>query len=250
VVPTDTKAIKLSLVLPAYKEAARLPPYLATIRPYLEGRYAGRYEVIVVDDGSPQDLQAELAQCTADWPELRWIRHAQNQGKGAAVRRGMLAARGEVLLFAAADGATPIEEESRLAAAIQEGADLAVGSRLLRSVAAQRRRDLCRGVAGTLFAAVARRLLGLSIRDTQCGFKIFRGEVGRRLFSLGTESRYLFDLELLALAQQLGYRIVEVPISWREVPGGHMRLLGELPAVVVGLWRLNRRRRSWRAKLI
>jgi dolichyl-phosphate beta-glucosyltransferase len=240
-VTTDDQ-IELALIIPAYNEAARLPPYLATIRPYLEGRYAGQYEVVVVDDGSPRDLQAELGQCTADWGQVRWIRHSQNRGKGAAVRSGMLAARGKLLLFADADGATPIAEEARLAAAIQAGADLAIGSRLLPGAGAKRQRALLRGLAGASFAAVARWLLGLSVRDTQCGFKMFRGDVGRRLFSLGNESRYLFDLELLALARQLGYRTVEVPVNWREVPGGHMRLLGELPAALAGLWRLSRRR--------
>lgn len=236
------ESIALSLVLPAYNEAARLPSYLASVRRHLEARYPGRYEVIVVDDGSQDGLDRILEQTAAGWPQLRWIRHAQNQGKGAAVRTGMLAARGQLVLFADADGATPIEEESRLAAAIRAGADLAVGSRLVAG--ARRSRNWIRGLAGQMFALVARRLLRLRVRDTQCGFKMFRGEVARRLFSLLQETRYLFDLELLALAQRAGYRTAEVPIRWTEVPGGQFHMTRQLPKILVDLRRIHRRLRG------
>jgi dolichyl-phosphate beta-glucosyltransferase len=112
---------------------------------------------------------------------------------------------------------------------------------LLGAEDAQRRRSRFRGATGAAFALLARRLLGLAVRDPQCGFKMFRAEAARRLFAAGQESRYLFDLELLALAGRLGYRIAEVPISWREVPGGHLHPLVELPGIVAGLWRLRRR---------
>ncbi len=240
--------IALSLILPAYNEAARLPPYLASARQYLDRQYADRYEVVVVDDGSEDGLIRVLEGCAADWRQLRWIRHPQNRGKGAAVRTGILAARGDLLLFADADGATPIEEESRLAAAIHAGADLAVGSRLLAGDGIRRSRHWIRGLAGRLFAGVARRLLRLSARDTQCGFKMFRGDVGRRLFSLVRESRYLFDLEVLALARRLGYTTAEVPVNWTEVPGGHFHLARQFPRVLADLWRLHRRLRGKAAR--
>ncbi|MGA2032454.1 MAG: dolichyl-phosphate beta-glucosyltransferase [Thermoguttaceae bacterium] len=235
-----TESITLSLIIPAYNEAARLPPYLATVRTGLDAEYGPHYEVLVVDDGSDDGLADAMARLAPEWPQLRMLRHAQNRGKGAAVRSGMLAANGRLLLFADADGAAPIEEQGRLAEAIQAGADLAVGSRLLPASGVRRVRSAGRGLAGRLFAAVARRLLQLPLRDTQCGFKMFRAEVGRRLFAITRESRYLFDLELLTTARRLGYRIVEVPISWREVPGGHMNPLLELPSILVGLWRLRR----------
>ena len=124
--------LRLSLIIPAYNEARRLPPYLAAVRGYLDRQYLGSYEILVVDDGSRDDLPAMLAAAQADWPQLKSIRHTQNQGKGAAVRTGMLAGRGEWLLFADADGATPIDQEENLADAVQAGADVAIGSRLAR----------------------------------------------------------------------------------------------------------------------
>jgi dolichyl-phosphate beta-glucosyltransferase len=237
----STGNVVLSLVLPAYNEAARLPPYLAAVRSYLAGRYPARYEVIVVDDGSRDGLPGMLRAIAADWPELRVIRHNQNSGKGAAVRTGMLAARGELLLFADADGAAPIEEESRLADAIDAGADLAVGSRLLRGPDRRRSRTWFRGLVGRLFAGAARSVLRVSVRDPQCGLKMFRAAAGGQLFQRVQEPRYLFDLELLVLAQRLGYRCVEVPISWREVPGGHLHFVRDLPGILAGLWRLRQR---------
>jgi len=240
--PAD--CVDLSVVVPAYNEARRLPPYLALVRRHLEAEYPDRYEVVVVDDGSEDGLADVLAQAGAGWPQFRWIAHPQNQGKGAAVRTGVLAALGRLVLFADADGATPIEEERRLAEAIAHGADVAVGSRLLAGPGVRRTRAWARGLAGRWFAAVARRVLGLSIRDTQCGFKMFRAEAARQLFSLAREPRYLFDLEILALAVRLGYKIVEVPVNWREVPGGHLHLAHELPKVVGDLWRIRRRLRG------
>ncbi|MGQ9575833.1 MAG: dolichyl-phosphate beta-glucosyltransferase [Thermoguttaceae bacterium] len=238
-----TETITLSLVLPAYNEAARLPPYLAAVRRCLDRSYAAGYEVIVVDDGSDDGLLGILAQAGADWPQLRAIRHARNQGKGAAVRTGMLAARGELLLFADADGAAPIEEHARLVAAIRAGADLAAGSRLLTARGIKPSRNWLRALAGRLFAAVARRLLRLPVRDTQCGFKMFRGRVARKLFFMAQENRYVFDLEVLALARRFGYRIVEVPIRWTEIPGGHLKLATDWPGILADLWRLYRRLR-------
>jgi dolichyl-phosphate beta-glucosyltransferase len=236
-----SKELALSLIVPAYNEAKRLPAYLASVRPYLTRRYGECYETLIVDDGSSDGLAGTVDALARDWPQLCCIHHGENQGKGAAVRTGMLAAAGELLLFTDADGATPIEEEARLAEAIHAGADVAIGSRLAAGDGIRRSRDLFRGLAGRTFAALVTRLLRLPVRDTQCGFKMFRRQVGRRLFSLAQEPRFLFDLEILALAARLGYRIAEVPIRWREIPGGHFHLARELPTLLGELLRLRRR---------
>jgi dolichyl-phosphate beta-glucosyltransferase len=153
----------------------------------------------------------------------------------------MLAARGELLLYADADGATPISEEPKLTAAIAAGADVAVGSRLVDENGVTRRRDWTRGLAGRVFAACARCWLRVGVRDTQCGFKMFRREVGRKLFAEARETGYLFDLELLVLAQRHGYRVAEVPVNWSEIAGGHMNLARDSAKMFFGLLRLRRR---------
>ncbi len=236
-------AVTLSIIIPAYNEAHRLPPYLDVIRPYVRRRYGDAYEVIVVDDGSIDGLADVLAPIADGWPQLTVMRHPANRGKGAAVRSGMLAAAGETLLFADADGATPIDQEAGLRQAISDGADVAIGSRLVDGNGVSRRRSWHRGLAGRLFAAMARWLLGISVRDTQCGFKMFRREPGRELFSRSQETGYLFDLELLVLADRCDYRIAEVPVNWSDIPGGHLSLTRHLFKILVGLWRVRRRLR-------
>jgi len=233
--------LALSLIIPAYNEARRLPIYLPSVREHLDDRYSDRYEVIVVNDGSRDDLSDALAPIQSDWPQLAVLRHAKNQGKGAAVRTGMLAARGRFLLFADADGATPIEEEVKLASALEAGVDIAIGSRYVTDIDVSRQRAFRRGVAGKMFAGLARRLLQINVRDTQCGFKMFRRPAGRELFENLRETGYLFDLELLALAVRFGYEIVEVPINWSEIPGGSMNVLRESPRMLLGLLRLKKR---------
>jgi len=249
--------VELSLVLPAYNEALRLPPYLTAIRQYLDGAsHAGllpadlvqrermSYEVLVVDDGS-SDRTAEMVDASSrDWPQLRLIQHTANCGKGAAVRTGVLASRGRRVLFADADGATPIDQEARLRKALRDGADLAIGSRLLPAEDITIARNPLRAWIGQVFARVAAGMLRLTVRDTQCGFKMFRGDAARSLFAQVRDNGYLFDLELLVRAQGRGLRIVEVPIDWHEVPGGHFRLVRAVPRIVCALWRLRRWQKS------
>ncbi len=230
----------LSVILPAYNESSRLPPYLTAIRCCLDGTFPNAYEVIVVDDGSKDGLATRVDRIRADWPQLTLLRHERNRGKGAAVRTGMEVAQGDLLLFADADGATPIAEEARLRDAIRQGASVAVGSRLLRSKDKVVGRHLYRDVPGRIFACLAHTLFGLSVWDTQCGFKIFRREVLPSLLGLCCESGYLFDLEILAWAHRLGYRIAEVPVSWRDVPGSKVRLLRDGWSMLRGLLRLRR----------
>ena len=234
-------SISVSLVIPAYNEVRRLPPYLNSIRVHFLQQFADLYEVIVVDDGSTDGLASEVERLSRGWPQMVHLRHAANRGKGAAVRTGMLAAKGSLLLFADADGATPIDEERRLRAAIDAGAHVAIGSRRVGGEGIVRRRTWARSVIGGAFAQVARVVLRLPVHDTQCGFKMFRREAGRRLFQLGQEERYLFDLELLILAQRLGYRVAEVPISWSDVPGSRLKMSREFWRIALGLWRLRHR---------
>ena len=177
------------------------------------------------------------------------LRDPVNQGKGAAVRTGILAADGERVLLSDADGATPIAEEAKLGAALDQGADLAAGSRLVADPRVVRQRTWTRALIGRAFAALARRLFALPVADTQCGFKMLEAQTAKHLFQLTHEPGYLFDIEILALAHHLGYRLAEVPICWSDQPGSHLNPWLHGPRIVAGLWRvrhcLKRHRRDY-----
>ena len=232
----------MSVVIPAYNEEKRLPPYLESIRRHFDSDLAGCYEVIVVDDGSSDGMADDLKRRAEGFPQLRIVKHAQNRGKGAAVKTGVLAARARYVLFADADGATPIEEEGRLRSQLRSDVDIAIGSRRAASTEVERNRNPLRGVVGKSFAGLARLLLGLSIRDTQCGFKMFRHEVAVKLFPQMREEGYYFDLEMLILAGHYGYRVVEVPINWADQPGSRMSLVREVGSMIGAFRRLRRLR--------
>jgi dolichyl-phosphate beta-glucosyltransferase len=234
---------RISAVIPTYNEAQRLPRYLVAVRAYLTRTFGDDYEVIVADDGSSDGTVTTIAGSTPGWPQLTVLPAESHRGKGAAVRRGVLAAAGELVLFADADGATPISAERRLREAIADGADVAIGSRRLAAPGLHRARSRWRSLVATAFALATRRACRLPIRDTQCGFKMFRREAAQRLFGPLREEGYLFDLHVLLAAQRLGYRTAEVAVPWTEVPGSKLRPLREAPRLLAGLWRLRRAQR-------
>ena len=237
----------LSVVIPAYNEAGRLPRYLDAIHDYFERSGLADHEVLVVDDGSRDGTADEVCRKSGAWPQLRLIKHAANRGKGAAVRTGMLAATGRLLLFADADGATPIEEEVRFRAVIEQGgADLAVGSRRT----ALSRRAWHRRLCGRVFSGAVRMALPMPVCDTQCGFKMFRRGPGIDLFSRCREDGYLFDLEVLAMAARRDYRVAEVDIRWEEVPGSKVRLVRDSCRMLAGLPRVRKAVRSAKAAVL
>lgn len=228
----------ISLILPAYNEAQRLPPYLNSIRAYLELTFGSGHEVLVVDDGSDDDTIRLVDEMKSAWPELRSVRMDRNRGKGAALRRGATEVTGEFVLFADADGATPIAEEAKLRQALLRGSAVAIGSRMLNSEGVQRSR--LRAFTGGVFARAASQVLDLPVRDTQCGFKMFRGDVCRKLLGHCREPGYLVDLELLLYARRLGFGITEVAVTWHDVPGSKVCLVRDGWKMLRGLWRLRK----------
>jgi dolichyl-phosphate beta-glucosyltransferase len=224
--PSHSHAPVLSVVIPAYNEAGRIVPYLANITGYF-GRRRRAYEILVVDDGSMDETVLRVEQFRTDEPAVRLMTLPTNTGKGAAVRTGMMEARGDLCLLADADGATPIQEVERLEGRIQRGADIAVGSRFLASQDSrfQVRAQWHRTVLGNLLNRIVQRMGIEKIADTQCGFKLLRRGVARDLFSVARVNGYGFDLELLYVAQRRGYQIDEVPINWNDQPGSKVRVL-------------------------
>ncbi len=232
-------SLQWSVVIPAYNEAQRLPAYLEEVARYFKGR-GQPHEILVVDDGSEDDTAAVAEAAAATYPAIRVLRSAVNEGKGGAVRRGMLAATGAFRLFTDADGATRIEEIRRLEPHLAAGAEVVIGSRALPDPTVAVRARLHRVAAGRLFAHVVM-LMGLpGIADSQCGFKAFTAHAARRLFSALVTTGFAFDVELLLRARAAGMRVVEVAVNWTHRPGSKVTLLRHGPAMVGQIWRARR----------
>lgn len=206
----------LSIVIPAYNESADIEATLEAAEATL--RHADlRGEIIVVDDGS-RDATAQLAARYAEGhPSVRLMRNERNRGKGYSVRRGILEARGEIVLFTDADSSTPLSEMHKLLAAIRSGgADGAIGSRALPESSIERPQPWFRRTMGWVFRQLVRMFILPGFRDTQCGFKAFRAEAAREVFRRVTLEGFAFDVEALFIARKLGYHITEVPVRWLD----------------------------------
>lgn len=205
-------ASSLSVIVPAYNEAPRLPGTLASVRAYLRG--LGReHEIVVVDDGST-DTTADVARAAGD--DVRVLRHEANRGKGYAVRRGMLAATGARRLMTDADLSTPIEELAKLEAEIERGFDIAIGSRAVAGARIEVHQPAYREAMGRLFNRLVQALLLPGLCDTQCGFKLFTARAAQTVFSVSSLDGFSFDVEALYVARHRSLRIAEVPVTWRN----------------------------------
>jgi dolichyl-phosphate beta-glucosyltransferase len=214
----------LSLIVPAYNEGQRLGASLRELAQFF--RDSGlTYELLVVDDGSTDDTPAVIAGAAAADPALRAISYSPNRGKGHAVRTGMLAARGEFLMFTDADLSIPIVITTDFLAALRHGYDIAIASRWHPDSSNAVPPPLARRVMGSVFRWCVRRLVISDVRDTQCGCKAYRGEVARRLFAQSQIDRFSFDAEVIFLAARAGYRIKEVPFALHYIPGSSVRPL-------------------------
>jgi glycosyltransferase involved in cell wall biosynthesis len=216
--------MRLSLIIPAYNEAARLGASLETVFDYLNQTRPDS-EVIVVDDGSRDETAdiAERAVARAGRVAASVIRVAPNRGKGHAVRAGLLAARAPVALFSDADLSTPIEELPKLVAPIERGEfDVTFGSRALDRSLIGARQPWRREQGGKLFNLVVRLATGLPFWDTQCGFKAFRLDLCRPLVAATTIDRFGFDVEYLYVMQRAGLRLAEIPVRWDHCDGSKL----------------------------
>lgn len=213
----------VSIVVPAYDEERRIAPTLDRITAFMENA-GDPYEVIVVDDGSRDRTRDIVTDYASAHPSTRLLAMPRNSGKGAAVRAGVLASSGREVLFSDADLSTPITELTRLRAALDAGADLAIGSRAAPGDV-ERQQPWLRRVQGRAFHLIVRAMgfrAVTEIEDTQCGFKLFRGAVARVLFRELSLSGFAFDVELLELAYQR-FRIAEIPVAWTHADGSKVR---------------------------
>jgi dolichyl-phosphate beta-glucosyltransferase len=230
---------ELSIVIPAYNEKLRLAP---TVREAVgHCRAAGTpFELIVVDDGSLDDTSTLARTLAGELPEVRLIRLAANHGKGYAVRTGVVNSLGRLVLFADADGATPFAEVERLRAALGAGADLAVGSRALKTTGVRVEAKFYRHVMGRTFHRLVEWAADGDVKDTQCGFKLFRSPVAHDLFSRMRMNGFSFDVEVLMMAKRRGYRVAEVPVNWTHQPGSKVRLTWDSLRMAADLLRIRR----------
>ena len=212
----------LSIVIPAYNEAARLPDSLATVRRYL-ATLPYPCEVVVADDGSTDSTQGVIKRLMRNWPALRLV-SGPHTGKGGAVRAGVLAATGDYIALADADFSMPVKEFDRFKPDLFGTYDVAIGS---REAPGARRYDepFHRHLMGRVFNALVQLMLLPGIQDTQCGFKCLRGAVAHELCQQQTITGWGFDVELLYIARKRGYSIREVPISWYYMPGSRINPL-------------------------
>lgn len=201
----------LSVVVPAYNEEHRLGPTLARIMEYLAAQDY-RSEVLVVDNAS-EDRTGEVAREAG----VQVIEEPR-RGKGAAVRTGMLAARGDYILFSDADLSTPIEELDKLMGELRGGSDVAIASRALPESRLLVRQPWYRELVGRLGNLLVRLVAVHGIADTQCGFKLFPREIARRVFAAQRLTGAAFDVEVLFIVQRAGMKIAEVPVTWVDSP--------------------------------
>jgi len=214
---------ELSIVIPSFNEELRLPVTLADISSYIRASKR-ETEVIVVDDGSTDRTGDIAGSFRGEIQRLRVIRNEQNRGKGYSVRRGMLEARGRIVLFTDADLSAPIDEADKLIAALADH-DVAIGSRALNRKLISVRQSLFRENAGIIFNLIVRAILRLPFVDTQCGFKAFRRERCQIIFQQQRIERFGFDPELLYLARHHGLRSIEIPVRWAHSPATKVSML-------------------------
>jgi glycosyltransferase involved in cell wall biosynthesis len=213
---TPVPFVDLSIVVPAFNEEHRLPPTLAQLSAFLAAQPL-RWEIVVVDDGSRDATCAVVTDAMATLPNLRLVRQTPNRGKGAAVRAGMLAARGQIRVMCDADGSMSPDQLPRLLAPILAcKAEIAIGSRYAEGALTSVKQPFYRVLWSRLANKVIQRSLVPGVRDTQCGYKAFTAEAARALFPLGRIDGWAFDLEILALARRAGFSIAEVGVAWTD----------------------------------
>ena len=227
----------LSLVIPAFNEDRRIGQSLERILSFFRAQ-SYPFEIIVVDDGSTDRTVEVVRGFAASDPQLRVEPQPQNRGKGEAIRKGMLLAGGKYLFFSDADLSVPIEAVPDFLSRLEAGDDVAVGSRRIAGAMIEVHQPIHRELMGKVFTRLSNLILGLRLKDFTCGFKAFRRDAARALFSRQRLGGWSFDSEILYLAKSKGYRIAEVPVVWRNDEATKVRLGRDVVRSFVDLWNI------------
>jgi glycosyltransferase involved in cell wall biosynthesis len=232
--------MQLSVVVPAYNEARRLPTTLQRLHDYWQQQSNWSVEVIVVDDGSSDDTSNAVA--ALQFPEVQVLRQPHNAGKFAAFKRGVRAAQYEWVLLYDADGATPIAMLDNCLTPMTQY-DLLVGSRRINRSNITVQQSLPRQLFGRLAYLMIRTLTGVALKDTQCGFKLCRTEIAKAAVAQMQIDRFAGDVEFIYLVQLLGGRVQEIPVDWHDVPISTVRP-GDFFQSFRDVWKIRKRIRS------
>lgn len=231
----------LSIVIPAYNEARRLPDTLRNMETYLK-KLGKEYEILVVDDGSSDNTATIVKIWQQEIPSLKLIPVLKNRGKGHAVKLGMLRAEAQYILMSDADLSTPIEELDRFLPLLKEGFAVVIGTRKHQEARILQRQPRWRESMGKAFTWISNIVLGLHISDFTCGFKAFDRKAAKDIFAKQIIDRWAFDSEILYLANRSGYMIAEVPVRWANSPETKVRIIRDTIESFLSLFqiRLNR----------
>lgn len=213
----------LSVIIPAYNEESIIKQTVERTLKYLE-RNKFDYEIIVVDDKSGDKTKEVINSLSSVSKNIKLIEHKINKGKFSAIKSGISCAIKPLVMFQDADGSTPIEEIERLLKSIDEGSDIAIASRKLKEQGTVVETSFKRKFIGYIFGKIVNIIVLPGIKDTQCGFKLFKREVAKQVFSLAHDSRWAFDVELLYIARLKNYKISEVAVNWHNEEGSKVDL--------------------------
>lgn len=235
----DTESIDVSIIIPAKNEAKRLPKFFHEIIDFISSSQL-TYEIIIVDDGSTDKTYEVARDLCLTHSNARVIKFKRNRGKGAAVKCGLCRAKGKIVSFMDADGSTPAYEIERNIHYFQQGYHMVIGSRSLSQGPRKVEAKFYRKLMGFVFSSWVHALLKMEFKDTQCGFKMFRREVVRPIFSKVKIKGFGFDMEMLFVACKIGCRIKEASVDWHHVDASKVNLITDSSRMFVNVWQISR----------
>jgi dolichyl-phosphate beta-glucosyltransferase len=232
----DSSQLFISIVIPAFNEAGRIQSAIYDIWNYMSTQ-GSRFEIIVVDNSSTDGTDAVVSSIADKLENVRLIRTSRsNRGKGYAVKKGIFASQGNLLLYCDADMSAPIKEIEKLITWIGHGFDISIGSRAMKESHITVKQPWYRGIMGRIFNCAVKVIVLRGIRDTQCGFKLFRGDIAKKIFNKVRIEGFGFDVEVLFIAGKLGYSIKEVPIEWSDAEHSKVKIVKDSLYMLMGLF--------------
>jgi len=238
--------MNISIVIPAYNEEKRIEPTLKKIITYLNSNFV-KYEIIIVDDCSKDMTYKIISKYKMD--NIKILRNKMNMGKGYSVKKGILNARYNLVLFSDSDLATPIEELKNFIDYIKKGYDIVIASRNLEESNVKVKQHLYKQLMGKTFLLLVNIVTGLKFKDTQCGFKLFKKDIIQKIIKLQTIDRFSFDTEILFIAKKLGYKIKEAPVTWINQKGTKVKPIGDGIKMFIDMFRMKYNNLSGRYKI-